>query len=217
MRLKKQNNNRTIIIVIVAVVAVLALVAGGVLIYINSQKPPEMKPDDIIGIELSSRPSLTDYFVGEQFKPEGARIQVLTHDYEKSYFVDHTALSFSGFDGSKLGEQVITVTYKGFTTTFTVSVKELPPATPTLVSIRLSDNFVSTYTLDWWTEYGPVFDGVNLICTYSDGSEKSVPMSATYCLNINTNINSATTVEIPVQYIDGGIIAETTVEITVTN
>lgn len=217
MRLKKQNNKRIIIIAIIAVVVVLALVVGGIFLFSSSNNGEEPKPDDIIGIEISSRPSLTEYFVGEQFKPEGARVQVMTHDHEKSYFVDHTALSFSGFDGSKLGEQVITVTYKGFTTTFTVSVKELPPATPTLVSIRLSDNFVSTYTLDWWTEYGPVFDGVNLICTYSDGSEKSVPMSASYCLNINTNINSATTVEIPVQYIDGGIIAETTVEITVTN
>ena len=125
MRLKKQNNKRIIIISIIAIVVVLALVACGVLIYINSQKAPEMKPDDIIGIEISSRPSLTEYFVGEQFKPEGARVQVMTHDYEKSYFVDHTALSFSGFDGSKLGEQVITVTYKGFTTTFTITVKEI--------------------------------------------------------------------------------------------
>lgn len=217
MRLKKQNNKRIIIIAIIAVVVVLALIAGGVLIYINSQKSPEMKPDDIIGIELSSRPSLTEYFVGEQFKPEGARVQVMTHDYEKSYFVDYTALSFSGFDGSKLGEQVITVTYKGFTTTFTITVKEIASAPPVLTSIRMGDGFNTTYTLDYWNTYGPKVNNTTLVLVYSDGSEVEVGMKRSYCSEIDRNVQSAGTTQFVVTYEDAGIVVSTTVTVTITN
>lgn len=217
MRLKKQNNKRIIIISIIAIVVVLALVACGVLIYINSQKAPEMKPDDIIGIELSSRPSLTEYFVGEQFKPEGAKIQVLTYDYEKSYFVDHTALSFSGFDGSKLGEQVITVTYKGFTTTFTITVKEIASAPPALTSIRMGDGFSTTYTLDYWNTYGPKVNNTTLVLVYSDGSEVEVGMKRSYCSEIDRNVQSAGTTQFIVTYEDAGIVVSTTVTVTITN
>lgn len=217
MRLKKQNNKRIIIIAIITVVVVLALIAGGVLIYINSQKSPEMKPDDIIGIELSSTPSLTEYFVGEQFKPEGARVQVITHDYEKSYFVDHTALSFSGFDGSKLGEQVITVTYKGFTTTFTITVKEIASAPPVLTSIRMGDGFSTTYTLDYWNTYGPKVNNTTLVLVYSDGSEVEVGMKRSYCSEIDRNVQSAGTTQFIVTYEDAGIVVSTTVTVTITN
>ena len=152
MRLPSQNKKRTtaIAIVVIAIVVVLALVVGGIVLLSNpTDSGEEMQPNTIIGIELSSKPRDTAYLVGAPFNPEGTKIQVLTHDYSETYFVDHTQLSFSGFDSSSVGEKVITVTYKGFTTTFTVTVKE-EQAAPVLTSIRMGDSFQTTYNKDYW-------------------------------------------------------------------
>lgn len=217
MKLQSNKKRNTIIIIsVILAVVVLAAVVGLILIF--GDQPEKKNPQDIVGISLVSKPSKITYYVGEEFDPAGTKIQVGTHDMAYSSFVEYGSLTFSGFDSSApVEEQVITVSYKGFTTTFTVEIKEIPSADPILTSIRLSDNFVSTYTLDWWKVYGPVFDGVDLICTYSDGSEKSVPMSASYCLTINLDVNGATTVEIPVEYSDAGIIATTIITVTITN
>lgn len=217
MKLQNNKKKKTIVIVsVIVAVLVVAAVAGIILSLFKG--PDQVDPKEIQSISLSTPPTKTTYYVGEPFDATGVSVQVKTNDMSYTSFVDYTNLTFSGFDSSAPAEeQVITVSYKGFTTTFTVTIKEIPSATPTLVSIKLSDNFVSTYTLDWWKEYGPVFDNVDLICTYSDGTEKRVPMSAGYCLEIDTSIDTPTTVDIPVQYIDGGIVAEMTITVTITN
>lgn len=211
----KRNNKTTIFIVVGVALAILIAVAC--LLLFGGTEVVQRNDTDIREITLVGYPNKMAYFVGEEFNPSGARVQLITENMEYTSFVDHEELSFSGFDSSAPAEnQVITVTYKGFTATFTVTIKEIPVAEPTLVSIRLSDNFVSTYSLSWWTTYGPVFDNVELICTYSDGSEKRVPMRNMYCLEINTNVNEPTTVDIPIEYSDAGIIATTVVTVTIT-
>lgn len=214
----QSKKNKTIKIVIIVAVAILliGLVIGGILLF-GDEPVPEQNSTDIVGISMAAFPN-REYFVGYDLDPVGTKIQVLTYDMKYTRFVDHTKLSFSGFDSSApVDEQVITVSYMGFSTTFTVKIKEIPSAEPKLQSIRLSDNFVSTYDLNWWKEYGPVFDNVDLICTYTDGSEKRVPMSANYCLSINTDISGPTTVEIPVEYSDAGVLVSTTVIVTITD
>ena len=178
MRLQSQNRKRTtiIIIVVVAVILIAALVVGAVLLLNKPEQPAEeMKPTDVVGIEISSKPSQTVYHVGGEFDPTGTRIQVLTHDYSKSYFVDVSELTFSGFDSSEVvEEQVITVSYRGFTTTFTVQIKEpVSDNTPYLVSIEPKD-LKTTYPKDEWNTYGPDYNGASLLLNYSDGTTESV-------------------------------------------
>lgn len=215
MRLPKQNKKRTIIIIAV-ILAVVILAAVGILLFANpGSSEEERKPDDIIGIELSSKPTQTVYFLGEPFKPEGAKIQVLTHDFTKSYFLNHSQVHFSGFDSSSVGEKVITVTYKGFTTTFTVTVKEPESASPVLTSIRMGDSFQTTYTIEDWNNFGPKVNNATLVLVYSDGSEKEVGMKRGYCSNIN-DVSSAGTAQFTVTYVDAGIVVSTTVTVTIT-
>lgn len=219
MRLQSQNRKRTtiIIIVVVAVILIAALVIGAVLLLNKPEQPAEeMKPDTILGIELSSKPRDTVYLVGAPFNPEGTKIQVLTHDQSKTYFVDYTQLSFSGFDSSSVGEKVITVTYKGFTTTFTVTVKEVEQAAPVLTSIRMGDSFQTTYNKDYWNTFGPKLNTATLILTYSDGSEKEVYMESGFCSGIDKNITSAGTTTFTVTCVDAGIVVSTTVTVTIT-
>ena len=72
------------------------------------------------------------------------------------------------------------------------------------------------YTLEKWNKNGPSFFGVNLICTYSDGSEKEIQMQSIYCYGIE-DVKSSGTTEFTIKYSEGGIIVETTVTITITN
>ena len=219
MRLKKQNNNRIIIIAIIAVVVVLALVVGGIFLFSITNNGKEPKPDDIIGIELSSRPSRTEYLVGEQFQSKGAKVQVMTHDYEKSYFVDYSELSFSGYDSESAGEKLITVTYKGFTTTFTVTVKEKND-TPAKTSIEVCD-FKLEYTLDRWNQRSPSTYGSYFKITRPDGavygSPDETPITGNNIVNYE-KVDGPCEFDLIISYVDTDDTQYTvTVTITITN
>ena len=214
----KRNQNKKVVLLILAAIVVLAVVVALVIgivstVQENNKEPAAPVEQEII---IASYPVL-DYYVGDVFNPTGLKIQVITDSNETTYFVDHTKVQISGFDSSVPNEElVLTVTYKTFTTTLTVSIKNPPAAEPTLASIRLSDNFVSSYPLDWWNTYGPSFDKVKLICTYSDGTEKTVALKSEYCYGINYNLESAGTTEFTVKYSENGIKAECTVTVTIT-
>lgn len=216
----KQAKKQKVIIISAVILAVLVIVGVVIGLVINSIKKQYENSDGITGITVSANPSKTTYYVGEEFDPTGFRIQVLASTNEASYFVDYPneELKLSGFDSSKAVEdQVITVTYREYTDSFTIDVIEVPPADPVITGIRLSDNFTSKYTLKWWNTYGPAFDGVKLVCTYSDGTEKEVAMKSSYCYGIERNLTSAGTTEFTIKYSSGGILVETTVTITITN
>lgn len=217
MQLKKRNSKKTIIIALsVAVVAV--LIITGIVIGLNIDKAS----NQVIyrGIMVSSNPNKTVYYVGEEFDPSGMKVQVLATNNETSYFIDYKdpELKVTGFDSSVANEMlVLTVTYREFTTTCNVTIKEPEKGTPYLTSIRLSDNFTTTYSLDWWNTYGMVLDDVKVICIYSDGTEKEFPMESSYCYGVDYTITSPETQVITVKYSDNGVWAETTVPITITN
>lgn len=227
--MKLQNNNKKkkiITIVVISIVAVLLIVGIAALLFINHIKEltgyTGGNDDGLTGIIISSLCN-TSYYLNEEFDPEGLQIQVLATDNSKSYFVDHTnsELKITGFDSTTIGEKTITVSYREFSDTFTVTVKEIstPPATTTkvLTSIRLSDNFKTTYTLRKWNTSGPNFKDVYLICTFSDGSEESIPMSNNYIDQPNFRIDSPCTYELILRYSTGGTEVTAVVEITLTS
>lgn len=226
--MKLQNNNKKkkiITIVVISIVA--ALLIGGIVVLMLIDNIKELagytggNEDGLTGIAISTLCD-TSYYLNEEFNPEGLKIQVLATSNEKSYFVDYTdpELKISGFDSSTIGEKTITVSYREFSDTFTVTVKEMqtPPATTTkvLTSIRLSDNFKTTYTLRKWNTSGPNFKDVYLICTFSDGSEESIPMSNNYIDPPNFRIDSPCTYELVLRYSIGGTEVTETVEIVLT-
>lgn len=219
---EKQKRKRIIIIVsiivaIVIIIGVMATVFASKYDYVldlmltTTQKEP---PTVMRGISVASTPDKWEYEVGEEFDPRGIRVQVLMNKQSESYYVDYTQLEFSGFDSTEANDNLkITVTYRGFETSFTVVVKEAPTPDPVLESIKLSDNFNTTYTLAKWNKWGPDFYGVKIICTYSDGTEEEVAIKASkHCDGINQNLTSAGTTQFTVKY-EG---LEYTVTVTIT-
>ncbi len=217
MKLKSNKNKKVLTIIGIVVLAVL-LIVGATLIV--SSIIQETQGKDIKDIVISGLPTKFEYYVGDEFDPKGTLVQVRTKDMKNTYFVDYTKLKFSGFDSSAVNDALtITVSYQGFTTTFDVSVKEkpVPPTTKReLVSIKLSDNFNTTYSKNDWNFFGPTLDEVDIICTFSDATEERVDMLYGYIKNPNLNL-SVGTYDLIIEYTHGTKTVSTTVTITITD
>lgn len=138
----------------------------------NAQTPNAEPPVD--GINISAPPSKTVYYVGDTPNYSGLKIgveQVGDNGYLLTYDENYSELTITGFDSSAPAkEQTITVQYKGFTTTFTVEIKELVAQTH-LVGIRVDPlPKKTTYKLGQALSY----TGGRLICEYSDGTTKTL-------------------------------------------
>ena len=218
MKLQSQKQKRTtaILIGVGAVVLIAAIVLAIVLLVPNNDSGDGEMPLTTMGINIASYPKTT-YYVGEDFDTTGIKVQVVMSDQSKTYFVGASELTFSGFDNSVATDSLtITVGYKEYTATYEVKIKEKPVEAPILTGIRLDENFSTTDTLQAWNFRGPNFRDVNLICTYSDGTEKSIPMQSNYASGIQRDLTSAGTTSFTIRYSEGGIQVETTVTITIT-
>lgn len=218
MKLQRRNNTKIILIVIVAVLALAAIGFGifAVVSSINAKKEAEAGKE-IQQIIMSSYPDKNIYYVGESFDPKGAKIQVITKASSETSFVDYNQLTFSGFDSSVPSDKVtITVSYKGFTTTFDVVVRERESLSPTLTSIEVY-NFETTYSLTEWNTYGPNSTGAKIKCIYSDGSVvEDIVLKDKYIFDV-TKLSAAGTTQITIKYSDGVTTVELPVTITITN
>ena len=74
-------------------------------------------------IEIVSEPDKTSYYVGEELDLEGLVVRACYSDYTTSV-IAVTSDMVSGFNSSKVGTQTVTITYCGYTATFTVDVEK---------------------------------------------------------------------------------------------
>lgn len=215
MKLNNKKKRTKTILIVLAVVAIIA-VLGAVFLLINkSNQGDEKEPGDITDIQFSAYPNKSTYYVGEEFDPTGVRVQVLTYDYDLSYFVDHTKLTFSGFDSSEVNDALpITVSYKGFTTSFNVKIVPEPDPTPHITDIEVV-GLKTEYTLEEWLSGVRVL-GSKLRLIYSDESvvEKNVQYSMIY--GYTQEVSAPCSVEITIKYNDNGDLHEIPVTITIT-
>ena len=174
----------------------------------------------ILSLTVTTKPKTT-YYVGQEFDKTGMRIQVNTDKQATTFFVeaDDEKLVISGFDSSAPAEnQKITVTYEGVSTSFTVTIKEVPKPKPTLVSIEVVD-LIDTYTVEKWNKNGLNPYGAYLKLTYSDGTVKGsyeeTPLLWSYISPLS-KVETPGTTEITVSYIEAGVKVSTTVTITIT-
>lgn len=214
---KKQAYINIVLIALVIVLIIGAVVTAVVLLPRESESKDDGKPKilEIVASDLPKR----EYYIGESFDATGLVIQVVTDNIDSTYFVKYPnrELIITGFDSSVPNEALpITVTYQGFSLTFPVKIKEVETPAPTLVEIKLSDNFCRSYSLDWWTKKGPIFDGVELICIFSDGSEERIPMDSKYCDKINYDIDGSTTIELTFKYSVAGVLVQGSETVTIT-
>ncbi len=214
MKLKKKSN---LSVVIVIAVLLVVSVSVGLLIWINVNK--EEDTPVLQEIVISSLPQ-RKYYVGDSFDATGLTIQVVTENIDHTYFISYPDpdLIVTGFDSSVANDELpITVSYKGFTATFNVVVKEYAPPVPTLVGIEISDNFQTTYDKDYWNDYGPITKDVKLTLVYSDGTlVDDIALKHKYIYGFTT-VESAGTTQITIKYSDGVTTVELPITITITN
>lgn len=215
MKLHSKRKNTIIIVSIVAAV-VLAIALIGIFVVPAIVKSAN-KPDPYIVVSVAPK---SDYYVGEKFDATGLKIQVITGDNKSSEFVSYpnSNLKITGFDSSVANESLaVTITYKGMSTTLNVTVKDYPPVAPVLESIRLSDNFYEIQSFDYWQRKGPRRDNVNIILTYSDGSEKEIPLEGKHCFDVIRPLAKGTsTTQFTIKYSEGGKVLEETITVTFT-
>ena len=210
---KKQNTIIAIAVALVAVIAVVGIIIGVSNVFnVGPSTTSSEPPLTMRGISVSKLPDKWEYTVGDEFDPRGTKIQVVMNQQYATYFVEYTELEFSGFDSSVPNDDlVITVSYRGYTTTFSVVVKEAPSAPVELVGIKLSDNFKTTYTLAEWKS-GPNFNGVSLVLMYSDGSTFDITKNIQkYCSGFDTTITEPGETQFYVRYKGFEYIAKITI------
>lgn len=83
-------------------------------------------PDALTGIELTALPAKRTYVLGETLDLAGLRVNAV---YASGTKAQISAYAVDGFDGSRAGVQTVTVFYRGFSKTFTVTVSASSAAT----------------------------------------------------------------------------------------
>lgn len=181
---------------------------------VNVPSVPNVEQEaNLVNIQITHLPNKTTYYCGELFDMTGLSVYYLMSD--NSFLkLDLSACEITGFDSSVAAEkQEITVSYKEFTDTFTITVKELEKVDPELVSISFETMPKTEYKVG-----DPLRskDGV-LLCTYSDGTTKTVQMSNKYVYGFDNAMSQGVgEYDITVKYSENGVQVSTTYKITIT-
>lgn len=221
MKLVSRNQKKKIIIAAAIAVVVIGIIVGlvvGLSSISNSENDDPNQEAIMLGLSISSKPKTT-YLVGETFNPDGLLVQVLMSTQDATYFVDKNdpELTISGFDSSVPNNKLtLTISYKGFSTTLDVMIKEKESTAPVLERIEVY-NFQTEYKLNIWNEGGPDTAGGKIRAYYSDGSVVEGIVLKTKYIPDYDQLTKPGKTEIKVIYSDGVTTVETTVEITVTN
>lgn len=217
--MKLNSKKKTLTIVIVAVLIAIVLISAIIAVVVSEVKKQEENEarNTIDSISISVTPR-TEYYVGDEIDLSKLSVFVYTGYPETSYFVNYpdSELIVTGFDSSVVNDAVvITVSYKEFTTTFTVKVSERPSATPVIESIELV-GFNTTYSMATWNESGPSSKDVKIKCIYSNGTEKKVSLKDSMIYGYK-KVSAPGTVDLTIKYNDNGNIITKVVTVTITN
>ena len=133
---------------------------------------------DPIQIYVATMPTKTSYYVNDTANFSGLIIGVMEQNssgFKLSYDEYGDEFEITGFDSSvAVAQQVITVTYKEYTTTFTIEIKELPVGTY-LVGISINPlPTKTTYKIGEALDYS----GGRIVCEYSDGTTQTIKFTA---------------------------------------
>ena len=81
------------------------------------------EPRKIMRLEIVEVPTKVAYNKGEEFEIDGLVVKAIYTNYTES-IIQHSDLSLSGYDKDKVGEQTVTISYRGKQTSFDVMVHE---------------------------------------------------------------------------------------------
>jgi hypothetical protein len=164
-------------------------------------------------IKVTRYPDKVSYYCGEWFDKTGLTVYQLTNGGAFTK-VDIDKCTVTGFDSSAPTEQqILTVTYEGFTATFPVTIKEAPKPVPSLVSVVLETMPKTEYKVG---ENLNTEGGV-MLCTYSDGTTQKIDLKPKHVSGFVAAMESgvAGEYELEVKYSENGVRVKTTYKITI--
>ena len=191
----------------IGVILVLAIVMVAVFLIMPAVK---QNGEKISQISVYQMPNKTVYLINEEADYTGLRIQV-TKNNGDTYLVRAHECNITGFENLKEGYNTITVNYQGFITTFAVRAEKAPRPTPTLTGISLETLPKTEYKVGEWLDT----TGGVILCEYVDGSVFRVALENSNVFGF-AGIDSPGKYTLTVKYVENGILASTTYEITVT-
>lgn len=164
-------------------------------------------------IKVTRYPDKVSYYCGEWFDKTGLMVYQLTNGGAFT-MVDIDKCTITGFDSSApVEQQILTVTYEGFTATFPVTIKEAPKPVPSLVSVVLETMPKTEYKLGEKLNT----EGGVMLCTYSDGTTQKIDLKPKHVSGFVAAMESgvAGEYELTVKYSENGIRVKTTYKITI--
>ena len=117
----------------------------------------EKEDNAVTGITVTA-PAKTQYWKGETLDTTGMVVIATYSDGSTQMIAE--GFTVTGFSNYRLGEQTVTVSYEGFTATFTVTVSE-PYITEMILTPPSKLTYVAGEPLELW--------GMNVMVRYSDG------------------------------------------------
>ncbi|MBR5137095.1 MAG: bacterial Ig-like domain-containing protein [Clostridia bacterium] len=204
-RLQQPKNVKLLAAILGSVVVVLAAVL--LLIFLrNAEEVVEPKELSILNM-----PNKTTYYVGESSDFFNLKL-VMTMTNGGEITVNGSECEITGFDSSvPVDVQIITVKYKNLSTTFNVSIKEIP-ANPTGKYNNLTFKTLpkTEYKKGEWLDAR----GGVLIVHYDDGTTREMELKDDYVYGFRSD--KLGPLELEVIYIENGVLCTTTYTITVT-
>lgn len=192
--------------IIIFIICLILAIGGGVgaLVYIEVTDG-----NKISYINIASSPFKTTYYVNEPADYSGFQLNVVKKNGSFD-IVDHTLCSFEGFDTSVAKEDLeIKVTYKTFTTTFTIDVFDTPVVEKVLSSIYLLTLPKTEYKVGEFLDT----DGGVIVKVYNDNSTSKINLINSYVYGFDSSTIGTKTLE--VVCVERGIVAKTTYDIIV--
>lgn len=203
---------------IIAAVVVIAIIVA-IVVVTTIQKQSSVDENEqfnaqIKEIQLSRKPDKLMYYCGTDFDATGLSVYSLTNGgvFTKLNLDECT---ITGFDSSvPVKEQTITITYKGFTDTFTVEIREEPSRDPVVLeSIAMGTLPKTEYKRGEFIN----LDGGTFVAAYSDGTTKTVTLEIMHTDGFMTAMNKGVGEhEIAVIYEEDGVRVTTSYKITIT-
>jgi hypothetical protein len=200
--------------IVITSILVVALLVLATIAIINSVEIAKIEKFNaqLKEIQIAHNPNKLTYYCDTPFDSTGLMVYSLTNGGAFTK-LDLDDCTITGFDSSApVEDQVITVTYKGFTATFTVDIKEEQPTIPMLESITMETLPKTEYKVG----EGLNSDGDVFVCTYTDGTTKKVDLINEYVYGFRAAyLAGVGEYDITVKYSEEGIQVETTYKITI--
>ncbi|MDD6002923.1 MAG: bacterial Ig-like domain-containing protein [Bacteroidales bacterium] len=158
-----------------------------------------LKTKEVKSIAVTTQPTKTTYYIGEDFDPTDGIITI-TYDDNTTETANLSSAEITAIDQTKIGTQTLTVTYLGKTTEIDITLLEIKA-----VSIEITSSPNTTYYVG--DSFNP--DGGELTITYNNGTTQTVALADATITGYNASNTGSQTLTI--KY--GGV--STTIGVTV--